>query len=165
MDPYSMLFGAVRDYLDYYDGKNKHLGESLDVLRMLTGDTPPEDPQPNPVARMDSIPVAPRAASKIERCGLNQNEKRLILNLLNSRREIGLKTYGTTLHTNNGRCALTDASEELADAFMYLYQAALETSDLGRRKFIGGICSDIAKLLASVLFNLKQQGMTGKGNS
>lgn len=45
---------------------------------------------------------------------------------LNSRAFHGLKKYGTTLHTHNGRSALQDAYEEALDLVMYLKQKLME---------------------------------------
>lgn len=46
--------------------------------------------------------------------------------LVAAREAVGVATYGETLHSFNGRDALRDALEELADAFVYLEQLALE---------------------------------------
>ena len=50
--------------------------------------------------------------------------------LLQQRRKIGIAEYGTPLMTYNGRDALQDATEELADALIYLLQAMLEGDDV-----------------------------------
>ena len=50
---------------------------------------------------------------------------------LEARLDRGEKTYGTRLFTHNGRNALQDAKEELADAALYLMQAKLEADDAG----------------------------------
>lgn len=42
------------------------------------------------------------------------------------RERLGVESYGTPLHTHNGRDALVDAYEELLDAFMYLTQYGSE---------------------------------------
>lgn len=41
----------------------------------------------------------------------------------------GRKTYGVDLHTHNGRDAIRDAVEELADAVIYLTQSLMEAED------------------------------------
>jgi hypothetical protein len=46
--------------------------------------------------------------------------------LLLEREDKGKKTYGTTLQPYNGRSALQDALEEVADLFVYLTQLAVE---------------------------------------
>lgn len=48
---------------------------------------------------------------------------------LNTRAYHGLKKYGTTLHTHNGRCAMQDAYEEALDLVMYLKQKLMEQED------------------------------------
>lgn len=46
--------------------------------------------------------------------------------MLEQRNQQGIETYGTSLHTQNGRDALQDLVEELADAYMYVTQLRLE---------------------------------------
>lgn len=46
----------------------------------------------------------------------------------------GTKEYGVPLHTNNGRCALQDAYEEVLDLACYLKQAMMEQRDRVRVK-------------------------------
>ena len=46
--------------------------------------------------------------------------------LVAAREAVGVATYGETLHSHNGRDALRDTFEELADAFVYMTQLALE---------------------------------------
>lgn len=74
----------------------------------------------------------------------------------------GLKRYGKTLQTHNGRNAGMDAHEELFDAFVYIMQMRMEHEDLGRMaqsqqdsilRLVGRIESAKAKLL-------KMQGST-----
>ena len=47
--------------------------------------------------------------------------------LLESRRAIGIERYGRELETHNGRDVIRDLVEELADAYAYATQAALES--------------------------------------
>lgn len=49
-----------------------------------------------------------------------------VIRLLRRRREKGRKTFGSSLHTLNGRDALQDLQEELADALQYVTQKMLE---------------------------------------
>lgn len=46
--------------------------------------------------------------------------------LVAAREAVGVATYGESLHSHNGRDALRDTLEELADAFVYLEQLRLE---------------------------------------
>jgi hypothetical protein len=55
-----------------------------------------------------------------ERTGLRASAE--LVPLLLERDATGQATYGTRLRANNGRDALTDAVEELADAAIYLCQ-------------------------------------------
>jgi hypothetical protein len=68
-------------------------------------------PQPPPTA--GRRPVTPYARAEF-------------LRLLAEREAAGIATYGTPLHTHNGRDALQDAKEELLDAWQYLCQLELE---------------------------------------
>lgn len=61
------------------------------------------------------------------------------LRMLLDREAEGIKTYGRTLQTNNGRDALTDALEEAIDLWQYLVQLGLERESL---------ISEIARLRA-----------------
>ena len=49
-----------------------------------------------------------------------------VIAFLEARGRRGLDTYGTPLKAHNGRDALTDLREELADALCYLTQAQME---------------------------------------
>jgi len=53
-----------------------------------------------------------------------------VLDLLRSRSAKGVRTYGRPLATHNGRDALEDLREELADALMYVEQLYRERADL-----------------------------------
>jgi hypothetical protein len=55
--------------------------------------------------------------------------KSMFSTILRERYESGLVTYGTPLMTENGRDALWDAMEEIADGWMYLCQLWLERRD------------------------------------
>lgn len=46
----------------------------------------------------------------------------LVIKDMHSRKEMGLKKYGTVLQAGNGRNALKDAYEEVLDLAMYLKQ-------------------------------------------
>jgi hypothetical protein len=45
---------------------------------------------------------------------------------IQSRKELGIKRYGTVLQANNGRDALLDLYQELLDALMYCRQLLYE---------------------------------------
>lgn len=49
-----------------------------------------------------------------------------VVRLINERRELGVKRYGSPLMTHNGRDSLVDLRDELLDALMYVTQAILE---------------------------------------
>lgn len=48
------------------------------------------------------------------------------IKLLQDRRKIGLKTYGSELLTFNGRDALKDFRDEIADGYVYMTQKVME---------------------------------------
>lgn len=50
----------------------------------------------------------------------------LVIADLEARREVGIKTYGTELMTDNGRKPLWDAYQEALDLAVYLRQAIYE---------------------------------------
>ena len=49
-----------------------------------------------------------------------------VVRLINERRELGVKRYGSPLMTHNGRDSLVDLRDELLDALMYVTQTILE---------------------------------------
>ena len=49
-----------------------------------------------------------------------------VVALINERRELGVRRYGSPLMTHNGRDSLVDLRDELLDALMYVTQAILE---------------------------------------
>lgn len=53
-----------------------------------------------------------------------------VVDLLRERDELGRDAYQESLTTWNGRRAMRDLLEELADAFQYAYQEAMERDDL-----------------------------------
>jgi hypothetical protein len=50
----------------------------------------------------------------------------MVIEDINTRRQLGIRRYGTALQANNGRDALLDAYEEALDLTMYLKQALVE---------------------------------------
>lgn len=50
---------------------------------------------------------------------------------LEERVQLGIKKYGMSLQTNNGRDALLDCLQEALDGIMYSQQAKLEEKDSG----------------------------------
>ena len=85
------------------------------------------DEQQNPVRSPNSKQVIPEFKF---RPGHKDIEAK-VRAFLESRLDRGEKTYGTRLYTHNGRNALKDAKEELADAVLYLMQAKMEAEDAG----------------------------------
>lgn len=57
---------------------------------------------------------------------LCEGEEVSFADVLLSRREQGIATYGTFLQPHNGRSARHDAIEEIADALIYLWQEHME---------------------------------------
>lgn len=73
--------------------------------------------------------------------------------MLEQRREVGIREYGVPLHTHNGRDCLQDTAEELADALYYLLQAQLE-GELG----IDVLLTTTESLLVTVLARKNNRG-------
>lgn len=95
--------------------------------------TPPsnphvEQPMPRPEGRGEL--VFPRA---LESCGGS------LYRAIRVREAIGLERYGQSLRTHNGRDALRDAREELADAYVYLTQCLLESVTPERKDEFGRV--------------------------
>lgn len=83
--------------------------------------------QPGPILSAESQPVMPVLWLLLDAMGLAEGHP--LRDLLEDREAKGLATYGTVLHTYNGRDALRDCAEELADALAYTVQWALEGGD------------------------------------
>ena len=49
-----------------------------------------------------------------------------VISYIKQRDEFGKSKYGTSLHTDNGRCPYEDLKQELGDAIQYLMQILLE---------------------------------------
>lgn len=79
--------------------------------------SPTKQPLPSP-RDPRRRPVFPSALMQLPRCAFRD--------LIAAREAVGIATYGETLHSFNGRDAMRDTLEELADAFVYLEQLALE---------------------------------------
>lgn len=77
-----------------------------------------------------------------------------IIEALHKRREIGIKKYGTSLMTWNGRDPLADAMEEELDRMQYLVQARMERADLNERV---AFVERVNKEQADTLGELKRQ--------
>ena len=91
-----------------------------------------------PRRKSTGLPVWPRLGAGLH---ASQPQQQALLAAFEARRAVGVKKYGHELHTNNGRCALTDAFQELLDASFYLAQAQME---LGMPEVLGvevlGLC-------------------------
>lgn len=75
----------------------------------------PVQKQPQPTPGVDSVtPVAHEEFN----------------HMLNAAQARGIKTYGITLQTWNGRDVTRDLKEELVDAFQYACQAEMEREDM-----------------------------------
>jgi len=65
---------------------------------------------PEPMSRLGKVDILPE-----------------VIKDLQSRNEVGIAKYGTTLQSHNGRNSLMDAYQEVLDLAMYLKQALIET--------------------------------------
>lgn len=93
-------------------------------------------PEPQPAPVPGGAEVLPVALALVARWGTTSpvTADRLALAdrlcaMLRARVAVGVRTYGTPLAAHNGRDALRDCREEVADAVLYGVQAALEGRD------------------------------------
>jgi hypothetical protein len=89
--------------------RNLHTGETWPNLR--------PQPAPSPLDPRRQ-PVFPSALARLAPGSFRD--------LVAAREQVGIETYGETLHSHNNRDVLRDVLEELADAFVYMTQLALE---------------------------------------
>lgn len=89
----------------------------------------PEE-QPAPTLSPESRPVMPEVLGLLDALGLVEGHPLSVL--LRERQAKGLATYGTQLHSHNGRDAMRDCAEELADAVVYAMQVGLERARDGQ---------------------------------
>lgn len=87
--------------------------------------------QPMPKQGKTAIPPIVERYFSDFRFSLREETVDAVLCRLRERSEEGLKTYGTLLHTQNGRNAIQDALEECLDAVVYLTQAIQERIEEG----------------------------------
>ena len=94
------------------------------------------------------IEVTPKLLEWLNENGYSDNIKQLI----EARRLYGLKKYGQSLMTEDGRNTLEDARQEAGDLLQYLYKAVLQESRLNAdelKKFreILSACSTLLDML------------------
>jgi hypothetical protein len=99
------------------DHQPRDCGELATLLEAVLASAVAQQPPPVPQPR--GVSVFPVAVSATPSESLRK--------ALTKREAIGVERYGQPLHTHNGRDALRDAREELADATAYLTQVWLET--------------------------------------
>lgn len=95
--------------------------------------------QPPPKKTGRSRPVM-QSLLKLEQVAQN----RRLVGALNARRMKGVRTYGTELHTFNGRSMYADAIEELLDAMVYLHGLRLELRSEGKSAYRADIAFEAA---------------------
>lgn len=61
--------------------------------------------------------------------GGEREVQQALIEVIASRRELGIRKYGQPVMTNNGRSALRDAWEEVIDLAVYLTQMMLEAGE------------------------------------
>jgi hypothetical protein len=69
--------------------------------------------------------------NELDKLSLDDELNNAIRRGIESRRELGVRKYGTPLQTFNGRDALTDAWDESLDLLTYVYQIEMEDGDAG----------------------------------
>lgn len=103
--------------------------------------TGPLAPQPTPVVAPDAVSVHDLVKADVERHGWAD-----VVGIVEQRKQIGLREYGVILAPNNGRDAMVDALEELADTAVYLRQLVAEgvTGVAGQMWIVYGLIRDLA---------------------
>lgn len=114
------------------------LFEYVQVPRAQPG---PLLPQPAPVVLEGAVSIHDLVAADAGRHGWDR-----VVEIIGQRKRIGLAEYGVPLVAGNGRDALTDALEELADAAVYLRQAVEEGHGnvAGQMWIVYGLIRDLA---------------------
>ena len=103
-----------------------------------------------PRRKSTGLPVWPRIGAGLH---ASQPQQQALLAAFEARRAVGVKKYGHELHTNNGRCAITDAFQELLDASFYLTQAQME---LGMPPVMGAEVLGLCERLLVIKCNLER---------
>ena len=91
----------------------------------LTRPTPPERPRAKHVEQ----PMPVGNGREVFRTAIAECPSESLREALKAREAIGIERYGTTLRTHNGRDAVRDLLEELADAYVYATQAGMEAGE------------------------------------
>ena len=121
--------------------------EALDCIEELEAklDQPKAStPEPPPELSEESQPVFPFILEELRNAKRSAADANWLADLLEERRNFGLKKYGQELHTHNGRDAIEDARQELGDLVVYLTQASME----GRSKEVGDLLSKMRTIAA-----------------
>ena len=85
--------------------------------------------QPTPVPN-NNTPIVDIVIEDYLTNTIQNNYTDSIVQLMEDRKEFGLKKYGTVLQAKNGRNPLVDAIEEKLDGIFYICQAIEENMDI-----------------------------------
>lgn len=113
----------------------------------------PATPEPSPTEGGEEVlPVVERVLDYMIGRGPIQS---LVQYDLRVRSDMGVRKYGTTLKTHNGRSAMMDAYQEVLDAIMYSMQAGMEAesqSDYTWRLELVHELGDVARRMRKELY-------------
>lgn len=96
------------------------------------------DVKPQPAPEPKGPEVYPVALALLERYGEFSNVSTLDLRrLMEQQREIGLAKYGQPLHRDDGRDAVRDATDEVADLFVYMVRLWMQGNGAALHRVLG----------------------------
>jgi hypothetical protein len=107
------------------------------------------EPQPPPITQHNSREILSPAFIR----GV-QDLQPDVAEILKARKEFGLKKYGTTLKSHNGRDPWVDALQEATDLLVYLQQCVMEETDKKHKHKIIKLRLDAQALLLNILKEL-----------
>jgi hypothetical protein len=107
------------------------------------------EPQPPPITQHNSREILSPAFIR----GV-QDLQPDVAEILKARKEFGLKKYGTTLKSHNGRDPRVDALQEAVDSVVYLQQCVMEEGDRRRKHRWTKLRLDAQALMLNILKEL-----------
>src|SRR4051812_45104974 len=100
---------------------------------------------PEPKPKNEGVEIYPIVLKRIEESKMNNEDKNNLIKLLNDRYTFGLKKYGQSLMSQDGRDSIEDAIQELGDFLMYYIKAELNKENTEKLKKIFNSISIIFK--------------------
>lgn len=109
----------------------------MDVAKTAQATRAASKPEPAPIrGGVDIYPLAVAAVKALEdqKSAGEGDAIRDMLRLLSERHEFGVRKYGQTLMSHDGRDAIVDAEQELGDFVQYFVKARYLGLDIGKLK-------------------------------